>query len=424
MKTKYIRTKTAEVFDKPDGKRSCVLIYGDEVEAGGAVTAGQTRITCRGREGVIKTSALGAKPALELYFIDVGTGDAAFIVTPGRKKILIDGGLNKRALGFLAWKYRLDQPGHSVDLDLLVLTHADDDHITGLIPVVQHPGINVKKIVHSGIATYADGAFKTELGALSVDKKHLVTRHSTLADLGGARLSPLFASWIKAIKAKGATLDYGAVSTETGELKLGDDSVKLEVLGPVLDKVGGKPAYPWFGDKAHTINGHSVVLRLTHDKVRVLFTGDLNTRAEERLLAKLPPAAFDAHVLKAPHHGSQEFTPAFLKAVRPQISVISSGDERDFGHPRANFIGAVGRASRGEEPLVFSTELAGNFVEVDAKEGPQPANASPDAKRRVLFKRRLNGMINVRSDGAKLFAARRVAASFWWESYDLTPAAP
>ena len=63
-----------------------------------------------------------------MYFIDVGTGDSAIVVTPGRKKILIDGGLNKRALGFLAWKYRLDKPNNLV-IDLLVLTHADDDHI-------------------------------------------------------------------------------------------------------------------------------------------------------------------------------------------------------------------------------------------------------------------------------------------------------
>jgi phosphoribosyl 1,2-cyclic phosphodiesterase len=66
-----------------------------------------------------------------MYSIDVGQGDATFIVTPNRKKILIDGGLNRRALGFLIWRYRLDKPENSVDIDLMVLTHADSDHLKG-----------------------------------------------------------------------------------------------------------------------------------------------------------------------------------------------------------------------------------------------------------------------------------------------------
>ena len=52
-----------------------------------------------------------------MYFLDVGQGDAAFIVTPNNTKILVDGGLKRQALGFLIWKYRLDQPGNTVTID-------------------------------------------------------------------------------------------------------------------------------------------------------------------------------------------------------------------------------------------------------------------------------------------------------------------
>jgi hypothetical protein len=79
------------------------------------------------------------------------------------------------------------------------------------------------------------------------------------------------------------------------------------------------------------------------------------------------------------------------------------------------------------QPLVFSTEIAATFVEA----GNVPPPASPggtssnltDANRssavaRQLFKRRLHGMINVRTDGKKIFAARRVSAGYWWEAYE------
>ena len=78
-----------------------------------------------------------------------------------------------------------------------------------------------------------------------------------------------------------------------------------------------------------------------------VFTEYRITRQREGLKAK-----FDAHILKAPHHGSHEFTPKFLQAVNPQITSISSGEIPDHGHPRANFLAAAGRNSRGDEPLL------------------------------------------------------------------------
>ena len=60
-----------------------------------------------------------------MYFLDVGQGDAAFVVTPNNTKILVDGGLRDRALGFLIWKYRLDLPNTAVTIDHLFLSHAD-----------------------------------------------------------------------------------------------------------------------------------------------------------------------------------------------------------------------------------------------------------------------------------------------------------
>ena len=111
--------------------------------------------------------------------------------------------------------------------------------------------------------------------------------------------------------------------------------------------------------------GHSVVLRLIYNSVKVLFSGDLNSDGEKNLLSDDSlKSRMDSNILKAPHHGSHEFYRPWLDAVNPQISVISPGDDRDHGHPRAVFLGAVGNASR-KTSLLFSTEIAANFVEIE-----------------------------------------------------------
>ena len=154
MPIKYISSKTSPLYRvSTGGSREMVLIFGDEVKTSGSPVNGRVQAEFRGRKGFISENHLGNKPTLEIYFIDVGQGDSTFIVTPNRKKILIDGGINKRAFGFLAWKYRFDKDGSPIDIDLLVLSHADGDHIDRLTPIIHHPKINVRKIIHNGIAT-------------------------------------------------------------------------------------------------------------------------------------------------------------------------------------------------------------------------------------------------------------------------------
>jgi hypothetical protein len=174
-----------------------------------------------------------------------------------------------------------------------------------------------------------------------------------------------------------------------------------------------------------------VVLRLQHGDISLLLSGDLNTEGSKHLLGDLDVSdSMNAHILKVPHHGSHDFYPPFLVAVNPQISVISSGDHPDHGHPRAVLLGAIGATSRSHSPLLFSTEIAATFLEATTTDTPDSETldtldtAAPDVNDRArrLFKRRLHGMINVRSSGTQMYAARRVATGYWWESYG--PLAP
>ena len=427
MTIKYITSKTSPLYkSSTGGSREMVLIFGDEVNTNGSPVNGRVQAEFRERKGFISENHLGNKPALEIYFIDVGQGDSTFIVTPNRKKILIDGGINKRAFGFMAWKYRFDKEGPTIDIDLLVLSHADGDHIDGLAPIINHPKVNVRKIIHNGIGTFKAGEFDTTLGNLDTSKKYLVTRHDSLDDLNGLPLSDSFDKWRQAISNERTPCN--AVDSTTGPIDIGDPEITIEVLGPRLEVYKGKPVYQWFNGEAPTINGHSVVLRLNYGYVSILFSGDLNSDGAKNLLEDPSLSSkLDAHVFKSPHHGSHDFHQPFLKAVRPQISVISSGDDPDHGHPRAVFIGTIGQVSRSTMPLVFSTEIAATFVEAGVKEERETKDMdlkdlnlrAPDANylARNLFKRRLHGMINVRTDGKYLYAARRVAAGYAWESY-------
>jgi len=109
-----------------------------------------------------------------------------------------------------------------------------------------------------------------------------------------------------------------------------------------------------------------------------------------------------------------------------QISIISSGDEPDHGHPRANFLGIIGNVSRSVEPLMFATEIASTFVDI-SDNLEEEFDLTPEVlknftdenakKTRRLYKKRLHGMINIRSNGNTLFGARRVMAYYKWETY-------
>ena len=229
--------------------------------------------------------------------------------------------------------------------------------------------------------------------------------------------------WANAVRDSGAV--YEAVDSTTGTINVGDSAVTLHVLGPVLENISPHGSvYRWFSSVGETVNGNSVICRLDIGTVRIILPGDLNDRSARHLLT-LPSfaGAQDAHVFKAPHHGSHRFERDYLVAVNPQISVVSSGETPDHGHPRANFLGTIGQTSRSDEPLLFSTELVALFevdddaAAPDADDPVDPTDASMISQARRRFKKRLNGIINVRTDGTNLYAARRVAAGYRFVTY-------
>jgi hypothetical protein len=126
----------------------------------------------------------------------------------------------------------------------------------------------------------------------------------------------------------------------------------------------------------------------------------MNEPAEKFFLHHWDKETLQAHVFKANHHGSKDFSINFLNAVKPWVTVVSSGDFPDYGHPRACLLGSLGHYAppKIEKPLLFSTEIAATFKKIpESQLGEKGHN---------IYEKSIHGLIHVRTDGNWLAAGR------------------
>lgn len=362
-------------------------------------------VAFRGGSGFIPVTSIGRKRMLELYFIDVGQGDAILVQTPKDRRILIDGGRDGKAHDFLKWKYNLKKKSNKILFDAIVMTHPDRDHAKGLVPVLKDKQVIVNSVYHNGIVRFSD---KTIGKIVKKNRRRfkLVELYDDLKTLERKKLSSDYKKFLQGVgSAKTRNRNLKVQRLDQFSKKLYEfDAGKLEVkvLGPI--NVGTTRAeYRDFGDSGKTLNGNSISLMLEYDKCKILLCGDMNEPAEKEFLKYYKNKSLNAHVFKANHHGSQDFTTEFLKEVRPWVSVISSGDDPDYGHPRAVLLGSLGKHSptKIERPLVFSTEIAATFKRIKKKDF-----AHMSSKRFHIYEKVIQGVIHVRTDGKKLVLGR------------------
>jgi len=223
------------------------------------------------------TPSLPENNNLKVIFLDVGQGDAILIQTEAQQNILIDGGPDSQII------YKLDQyiPLTSRKIDLAVLTHADPDHLNGLIEVLKR--YKVKQVMETGLEDN---------------------------DLG-------YREWKKLIQEK----QIPKILTFAGQIINLNENLKLEVLSPSKE----------LHEKSSN-NLTSIVAKLSLNQVTFLLTGDAPKEIEQDLIQRKIDLKSD--VLKVGHHGSKTSTTLeFLKAVKPKYAVISVGENNKFGHP-------------------------------------------------------------------------------------------
>jgi competence protein ComEC len=229
---------------------------------------------------------------LHVVFLDVGQGDAIFITTPSGKQVLVDGGPSPSKLTEALGRY---MPFWDRSLDVVVMTHADVDHITGLAEM---------------LARY---------------------RLSLWLDNGQPGDGAVYATCQRLLQAN----SVHQVSVRAGDrLDLGS-GIRFEVLHPPADLPAGLAADD---------NDTSLVLRLVWREASFLLASDVSTRAEH--LIQQSDQLLAADVLKVAHHGSEGSSSAeFLTAVNPSYAVISVGADNPFGHPGQAILERLGNVT-------------------------------------------------------------------------------
>ncbi len=217
---------------------------------------------------------------LHVAFLDVGQGDAILITTPTGQQVLVDGGPNPGALTAALGK---EMPFWDHSLDLVVMSHADSDHVTGLAEVLRR----------YRVAAWLDNGLPDTNAAYQACLE-------TLQQMGAPRHT-----------------------AQMGERFVLDQGLELEVLNPPP---------PGGAGTASDSNDNSVVLRVSWGQVSMLLTGDVSARAEQVLLES--GKTLSAGVLKVAHHGSASSSSGeFLAAVHPRYAVVSVGADNRLGLP-------------------------------------------------------------------------------------------
>jgi competence protein ComEC len=227
---------------------------------------------------------------LKVVFFDVGQGDAIFIKTPDNNHILIDGGPGRVVLD----KLKQEMPFFYNKIDLVILSHAHYDHVSGIMEVIDI--YDIENII-------CNGAYSSQQVSLE---------------------------WKKIIQ------ERGYIQARAGQRVVGKDFY-IDTLYPAED---------FSDEKVDDLNNTSVISRFVfNDEYSFFFTGDTNAKQEKEVVfyeekcekeggirCDFFPIISD--VLKVSHHGSKTSTAdEFLESVSPRIAVIMAGEGNRHGHP-------------------------------------------------------------------------------------------
>ena len=228
---------------------------------------------------------------LEVSFLDVGQGDAILVTTPSGKQMLIDGGPTHKIL---------EEVSHHVSyfdrtIDVIVATHPDADHVTGLIPILE------KYAVDTIVLSPSEGQT-----GIYEDAKKYTHRENAKIHIGAA----------------GDVIDFG-------------DGVIAKILYPSKKYIV----------KKEDTNDASVSMVIIYGSHSFLLTGDLATTREQALISTELPR--NITVYKAGHHGSKYSSgEQLLSYIKPEYAVISAGKENKYGHPNPEAIERLQKYSK------------------------------------------------------------------------------
>ena len=264
---------------------------------------------------VFSATTVGVPVTVTVNFINVGQGDSIFIETSG-KDVLIDGGISDAGSTVVNYLSSLN----ITCIDLMIATHAHEDHIGGLLAVLES-NVTVAAVLVNG---------QTSASSTYTNFMRLAQNHTVI------------------VAQRGQTYEL----TSMANLTVFNPTQPLEFAG---------------------LNDNSIVVRFQSGNVSFLFAGDAEEQAEQSMLdARLE---LRSTVLKVGHHGSRTATTElFLDAVSPSYAIISAGKNNSYGHPHSETLqkllvkGATVYGTYSSGTVVMSTDGAS----VAIQDNPQP----------------------------------------------------
>lgn len=240
-----------------------------------------------------------ATQQLEVHYINVGQGDATYIELPDGTDILIDSGRSGSGQAIVNY---LKSQETSIDIEYLIATHPDADHVGGMKSVF--PSLRVKNFY-----------YPKDVPSSTITWKDVLS----LANKEGCRI----------------------IDANSG--------VSLSIAGVTIKLIQPKIDYS-------TDNYDSVVTFIDYKNAEFLFTGDIEMKVEADLVSKKLVSNVD--FMSVPHHGSKYSSSLnFLKIADPEYSIISVG-KNSYGHPSADIINRY--KSIGSK--IYRTDVNGNVV--------------------------------------------------------------
>lgn len=244
------------------------------------------------------------KQKLQAAFFDVGQGDA-ILISYGSKQILIDGGPSGQKLMEKLGEYI---PFWDREIEVIISTHPDADHISGLVDALKN--YMVDQTIESGAKSQSQvyGAYEKIIEDKKIEKQ---------------------------------------IAKRGMKIKISDDA-ELEIFHPAssMENISEKDT-----------NSASVVAKLAFGENSFLFTGDLPMDGENKLMDNNLPLS--SNVLKVSHHGSKyATTKEFLEKVNPQDAIISVGKDNRYGHPTAETLERL----KAKNIKILRTDKSGDVV--------------------------------------------------------------
>ena len=285
---------------------------------------------------------------LKITFIDVGQGDAILVNFPDGKNMLVDAG-ESSAKSVLDEYLTVD--GEKLTLDYVVATHTDSDHIGSMAYVYENYDVLYSYrpyVKYSGKTTFANGFLNEGFNP---------------------KATKTYSDYLLGVANEGTTNVYFNDDTDINVSVMAENEkidYSVDFVMPYAKTLDG---FSIFTDS----NDFSAVMMVEFAGVKVMLTGDMEKDAEKAFVDyykgnESEIAELDCDILKVAHHGSAtSSTLGFLKLIKPEYSVISTGVcHGTYMHPREEAINNI-LAVTGTPP--YRTDLQGTITLVITPEG-------------------------------------------------------